>query len=161
VLPIWAEEKTVSSNKFPRTKRLELSVKALEKLDIVVGYLGNDRHPNANATIAEVASWMEFGTNSAPARPFMRTATRLYKNDIQRDIKRELTPSKNNLLDDSDSIADKIGEALVSYIQKTIDQASDWATPLALSTIEAKGNSQPLIETGAMKDGVSHETRRR
>jgi hypothetical protein len=56
-----------------------------------------------------------------------------------------------------DRVLRVLGEHYQSLVQKTIREAVSWAQPNAPQTIERKGSSSPLIDTGRMIGAVRYE----
>lgn len=138
--------------------KLKKDLQDLKEAEITVGYQGVSgakMHPESEgASVAQVASYMEFGTKTIPARPFLRTALKQNKSEIKQAVRKALS----DIIDqraDLDTAVSNIGEAAVEAIRTTIDNASSWAAPLAASTVKAKGSSSPLIDSGTMKDKAS------
>lgn len=130
----------------------------VKKANITVGYQGDSGkklHPeSASASIAEVASYMEFGTKDIPARPFLRTALKQHAQEIKTSIKKALASVIDQRKDVEDAVA-IIGDAAVDAVHSTIENAASWAAPLSPKTVKTKGSSSPLVDTGAMKDNAS------
>lgn len=141
--------------------KLKRDLKRLAEMDITVGFQGRSgskRHPNGTASVAEVARYMEFGTDDIPARPFLRTTEKQHKGELKKVNRRALA----DLVDqraDVDQVAAKVGEAAVEAVRDTIDSASMWAEPLKRSTVKRKGHSRPLVDTETMRDNVSWAAR--
>jgi hypothetical protein len=121
--------------------------------------MGTGVHPESKtgATIAEIAFWNEFGTHeetieAIPARPFLRTGIRDARDTITKIISLGFKQmALGNMT--ADTLNKLIGEAAVAAIQNKITSLS--SPPNASSTIRAKGSSNPLIDTGAMKQHIT------
>lgn len=153
--------------------KLKDDAAALQRETVTVGYQGASgqaKHPNADASVAQVAAWMEFGTPGSDdrqydqirtlikSRPFVRTMFVRYRSEIQEMLKngmRDLITGKAT----REVIQQRIGEFLVEKTRETILDADAWAEPLADDTIERKGHADPLIESGAMYDAASWAVR--
>lgn len=137
---------------------LKKDLQDLKEAEITIGYQGQSGrrlHPEGSgATIAEVASYMEYGTADIPARPFLRTALQQKETEIRKVIKKAMADLIDQRADIMTAIA-HVGDAAVEAVRDTIDNASAWAAPLAASTIKAKGSSNPLVDSGAMRDNTS------
>jgi len=130
-------------------KREMLRAKTLE---VAVGILEGSKN-GEGASIAEYATYNEFGTDKIPERPFMRTAFDESKAKISQDMNRE---GKRMAM--GQSTAQKaltiIGQRHASRIQNVIT-GRDFLPKLAQSTIDAKkGSHKTLIDTGAMVNAV-------
>lgn len=153
--------------------KLREDVATMQRQRVTVGYQGPSgaaQHPNADASIAQVAAWQEFGTPGSddrtydkarghiPSRPFVRTGLAKYKNEIAEAIKAAFRAVLDGSATVEQAQAD-VGERMVEAVQQTILDARSWAKPLAESTIERKGHDDPLIESGAVYDATSYAVR--
>lgn len=140
-----------------KTKTNTGAQKKLRRLNqsiiLKAGFLAPAASYPDGAKVAHVAQYMEFGTNTIPARPFFRTAitrnkkkwrARLYK-DIQKDYN-TLTAFK------------RLGVLIQADIRDSIKNGA--YTPLKPYTIRRKGFDKPLIDTGIMLRSVDWEVRR-
>lgn len=109
---------------------------------------------NDNLFVAQVAQFNEEGTVTNPTRPFIREG-------FMRPIKKGLYNSY--FIEAMQRIAEgkstftkeytKLGPIFVSDMQEVIE---DWSTPSnSLTTIQAKGFNNPLIDSGVMHDTVN------
>lgn len=152
---------------------LREDVATMTRQRVTVGYQGPSgaaQHPNADASVAQVAAWQEFGTPGSddrtydkvrghiPSRPFVRTGLAKYEVEIKAAIKRAF---KRVLGGDAtaEQAQAEVGERMVEAVQQSILDARSWAKPLAESTIERKGHDDPLIESGAVYDATSYAVR--
>lgn len=153
--------------------KLREDVATMQRQRVTVGYQGPSgaaQHPNADASVAQVAAWQEFGTPGSddrtydrarshiPSRPFVRTGLAKYKNEIAEAIKAAFRAVLGGSATPEQAQAD-VGERMVEAVQQTILDARSWAKPLAESTIERKGHDDPLIESGAVYDATSYAVR--
>ena len=128
------------------------------KKPIKVGYLNNQN-------LVEKASLNHFGGTGVfddgekieiPPRPFISHAMDEFSNTILNSgnlfIEKEFT--KDSVQDKMLSVAQNARDA----IKLSIDEAGSWSYPPHNSprTIERKGFDQPLVDTGAMRDGVEY-----
>lgn len=153
--------------------KLKADLAALRASKITIGYQGasgQTSHPNADASVATVAQWMEFGTPGSddhqydqdrgriPSRPFLRVTFARAGKDFHEATARALS----DLVDNRATVAEvelRLGELGVAEVRKTIDDSRSWAPPLAKSTIARKGHDQPLLDTGRLRDSVSWAVR--
>lgn len=98
----------------------------------------------------------EFGTSDGriPERPFMRNSLKTNRDVYQRLAAGEAKAIVHGRSDMRSSLT-RIGIAAQGHIQKEI--ASSVPPPNAPSTIERKGSSTTLIDTGEMRQSVTHE----
>lgn len=117
---------------------------------VLVGFHGDEPPYPDGTSIAEVAAFNEFGTSRIPARPFMRNAVDKYQDSwfeqIRKDRQRGL---------DEHAIAQRLGLRMVGDIRQEITDLD--TPPNAPSTIARKGSSNPLIDTGRMRQSVKHK----
>ena len=130
------------------------------KKKIMVGYL-------TNSELANKAAQNEFGADngvlengekiSIPPRPFITHAMDLYKNDILNsgNIFLEKDFNKNSVKEKMISVAQNARDA----IGVSIEDVQTWSRYPHNSprTIEQKGFDLPLVNTGAMRDGVEYK----
>lgn len=152
--------------------KLKADVAKLRSQSITIGYQGPSgaaQHPNADASVAQVAAWQEFGTPGSddrqynvtrghiPGRPFVRTGMAKYQGEIAMAIRRAFQLVLNGgKVEDAQNA---VGERAVEAVQQSILDARSWAKPLAQSTIDRKGHDDPLIESGALYDAASYAVR--
>ena len=146
----------VGGDKFKEFERsLRLNSKFIQSIDI--GFLRNETYANG-MTVARVAYINEYGV-TVPERPFMRRSATSLKRDMQ--FKRL---ARKSIVKDPDKMRKRgirlsvngrarLGLYIVRRIQQTITDLH-WP-PNAPSTIARKGSSNPLIDTGHMRQSVS------
>lgn len=150
---------------YDKFKRQMMRMKRLTPY-VAVGFVGesawqpkeDEDGPSADVTVVDVATFNEFGTNRIPARPFVRTTFEMNEKkfvSIIRQIKIQLATG-NVAIKDGLSL---VGLFAQSEIQKTIGKSDSLFEPNAPSTIEKKGSSKPLIDTGQMRQSVTFEVR--
>lgn len=114
---------------------------------------GKRRKPRKNPPyVAQVAAWNEWGTRTAPARPFIRPSIPLIRRSM-RQIMFDYVDPRHPVI--TKTVADLIGMSCQSILrQKIIDVKTP---PNAPSTIRRKGSSNPLVDTGFLGRSVSWE----
>jgi hypothetical protein len=129
---------------------------------VVIGVLEKSydtKYPGPDSTsVGEVAFWNEFGTVNMPERPFMRSAFDTNKTviDSTRDkllgeiIDCKLTPKEG---------LTKLGFMMREFIQRRINTATSWATPLSPRTVAGKGSGKPLIDSGLLLRSIDFEVK--
>jgi len=153
-----------------RVKALNGGIRGLEnrlkqiKAHIVIGILASAGEHNKGTngqTVAEIGFWNEFGTPNAkypiPARPWLRTT-------IANNIEKYTYVLKKSLLDyligkqkSVSKVFSTVGLIAASDVKKAI---VDLKYPEnAPSTIAQKGSSNPLIDTGQLRQSVTWEYR--
>lgn len=130
-------------------RRLRKVLKDADGRAVKVGILGS-----AGSAQVQKAMFNEFGTETIPERPFMRTtfATRQgkYAFALQRALEK-VVEGKMTI----EQALGLIGLEAVKDVQTTITMLRE--PPNAESTIEKKGSSNPLIDTGRMRQSVSFQ----
>ena len=113
----------------------------------------NDTGTEQAVTVLQVAIWNEFGTSRTPSRSFLREWF-----DTNREVAKGkfLTLMKSVIRGErtKEQILDLIGLWAVGEIQKNISKGVP--PPNAQSTIDAKGSSTPLIDTGVLRSSISY-----
>ncbi len=104
-----------------------------------------------SATVAEVAWFNEYGTKNIPSRPFLRTTInrhhKKYTDLIASGLIMYLTGKISR-----QKVQAKIGFTAQADVKKEI---TEWETPPnAELTIALKGSSQPLIDTGQLRNSI-------
>ena len=114
-----------------------------------VGFFDSARYPDGTSVPA-VAAWNEFGTKNIPERPFFRNALDTSKPKILRMLKQGVDPYA---LVVPSNLAHQIGAVVAGEVQESITDLK--IPPNAPSTIAAKGSSNPLLDTGFMRQSVT------
>lgn len=103
--------------------------------------------------IVERATRNEFGTTGIPERPFFRNALTAHRDDYRRllvhDGRRLLTGRMR-----IEAVMNRLGLSAVGHIQQSIVDLR--TPPNSAQTIAAKGSSNPLIDTGEMRQSVTY-----
>lgn len=138
----------------------------LNHAEILVGFqagdvteleIRGDQRKEPGISMAQIAAYNEFGTDSIPERSFMRTA---FDENI-RQINAFIAEQYGLIIDGKETLdraANLIGLAMTGLIQRKIREIR--YPPNAPSTIAQKGSSKPLIDFGQMINSVRHVVRR-
>lgn len=146
------------------TARLERKLKeiarGLKSSGVEAGILsGTGTHPNADgATVAEVGIWNEFGTRRIPARPWMRATLRMRRRQYRQEIFSQLKA----LLHQKTTLTNaerRIGMRVQRDLRDTIKRLSRPRN--APRTVIKKGSSNPLIDTGFLRQSINWAAWRR
>lgn len=128
----------------------ETLIAGLQSSKIAVGFQRGDNH-SSGAGMAEIAIYNEYGTSQNPARPFFRPTLHAHNPQIITAIRnvavRQLQGGGN-----VDAEMMQVGTFAVNKIRAAI--VSLRSPPNAASTIAMKGSSNPLIDTGQMRQSV-------
>ncbi len=137
--------------KIIRSKKVDLPDKISGPTKVKVGLIsGVADQDNINKGI-----WNEFGTSRGiPERPFMRNSLR---NNSDKYIKALQTSAQRLALGQTDlsTVMEKLGNVAELDIKREIDGLK--SPPNAPSTIRQKGSSNPLIDTGEMRNSVRYK----
>jgi len=133
--------------------RIKAEIKKMDQAHIKAGLQAGDMADDGSTTLAEIGAWNEFGTRHIPERPFVRAAvdsnrdryTRIFANEARKIMAGERSVSVSLGL---------IGQLVTSDIQKKITEIS--TPPNAPGTVARKGSSNPLIDTGRMRQSVRY-----
>lgn len=129
-------------------------VRELEKakgMEVAVGILEGSQ--NEGQSIAEYATYNEFGTDDVPSRPFMATSFDENVAEINSDFKRQADAMVQGKRTANEALT-VIGQKHAGRIQTTIT-GRNFLPRLAPSTIAAKkGSTKTLVDTGAMANAV-------
>lgn len=100
--------------------------------------------------VAQVAFWQEFGTAKIPMRPFFRNAIAKNARKWGNSVTTALIGTN-----DSEKALKMLGEIMRGDIVLSLTNLN--TPPNAPSTIKQKGSSNPLIDTGLLKNSISWE----
>lgn len=128
------------------------------KTHVRVGVFGTETHEgSADLTMVELAAIHEFGSPAAniPERSFIR-ATLNAKHD---EIAKLLTGAAKAVVKGTVTVEralNIIGTAVVKDIKVRITSGPGIPPPLKDATIKHKGSSRPLVDTGQLKNAITH-----
>lgn len=149
------------SSKFERKKirgGIEGILKRIKTPGTVdVGIIDAGRHDDSERTVAQIAFDNEFGTEINPERSFMRSTMQEKRQQIIKLQKSLLKKISNGSIKVEVALG-LVGEFTADLIRRKI--VSLKSPPNAPSTIEAKGSSNPLVDSGQMKNAVTYEVNR-
>lgn len=141
--------------------KLKADIAELSRTKITVGWQGPSGqvlHAESDEPLERIATYHEFGTRKMPARPVLRTTADRHASEF----KAELRSAVSSLVDrraDLDTALDKVGEFAVDALRTEMESSKAWATPLAQSTVDAKGHDVPLIDTRQLERAASYAIR--
>jgi len=119
--------------------------------EVQVGFLEGQTYPDGTS-VPMVAAINEFGAPSRnqPPRPFFRRMIAEKSSSWPKAIADRLKANEF----DARATLEEVGQGVASQLQDSIDKLV--SPPLAPSTIARKGFDKPLIDTGQMRNSVSH-----
>jgi hypothetical protein len=146
------------------TKNLEQEMLKAKKMTVAVGITADSATSKvyeSGATVLQVASWHEFGRGNNPIRSFLRIPFDIKSKEINNFIEKQFSEVLEGKKDTEKALG-LIG-AFATNISKgafTTMGYGTWA-PLDPDTIDAKGSSTPLIDTGILRRAVNFEVRKK
>lgn len=141
-------------------KKKMAAFKELSELAVVVGYPGDGpMHASAdgeksNFTVAQLAVVHEFGSpvNNVPARPFMQQTWWRNRHETKKKSLMAFYMAITAHWSPKQALQN-LGLFYEDKVRDTIDNG--YFRPLKQATIEAKGSSKPLIDTGDLRRRVA------
>ena len=121
---------------------------------VKVGFFSTARYEDGTP-VAAVAAWNEFGTETIPERPFFRNALAESERSVGRILQGGLD-TKKMVVDEQ--LAGRVGAHVQGKIRDSITALNE--PPNAPSTVRAKGSSDPLMDTGTLRNSVDWEVER-
>lgn len=127
-------------------------LKELAEMEVRIGFQHGEATEADGTDICDIAAWNELGTENIPSRPFLRMSV----DENVDKINNFLQSQKNALLSgkDAEQVLKEIGLFQKDLIQEKITEGS--FVPNSEITIERKGSSKPLIDTGRMRRSVNY-----
>jgi hypothetical protein len=136
-------------------KRIASELRTLQTKSINIGVLGDSADHPSGINMAMIATWNEFGTRTAPARSFMRSTfdekLKSYERLIGNNLNRLGTGTTAEIL------LAVLGEKMKGDIQRKIVTLKE--PPNSEATIANKKSSNPLIDTGRMRQSIDYEVK--
>lgn len=117
--------------------------------------VGSQVHKDSDATIAEIASFHEFGTSRTPERSFIRAWADEKKAEHEQSLRQIAGAVASGQVASVEQGLERFGVRCVGEVQRRIRDGIP--PPLAESTVEAKGSSTPLIDSGELWTSVKHK----
>lgn len=114
---------------------------------------GANPYPDGTSVIL-VGIWNEFGTRANPERSFLRAAMREHRQKYRRIVKRLLARVTSGTLS-AQAALELLGTEAAADVRTMVVAVSE--PPNAPETIARKGSSNPLIDTGHMRQSITHQ----
>lgn len=111
-------------------------------------------YPNGTRVV-DVAVGNEYGTDNVPARPFMGLSSADINNQCAPILEQSAGALNNNNTQQYDQLLDAAGNLAAGIVKQQITDLR--SPPNAQSTIERKRSSNPLIDTGLMRQTVTYK----
>lgn len=150
-------------NNSPKVKDVDKGYRKLvdevfrfENPRLMVGILGANggKEYENGASVLDVATWNEFGTEQIPSRSFIRAWYDANLPEIRKKLKGLLIAVVKRKID-KDQALEQLGQWCVGSMQARIAQGIP--PPNAQSTIDKKGSSTPLIDHGILRSSISYK----
>lgn len=133
-------------------RAIKRELERAKRLEVAVGILEGSKDAEGTS-IAEYATYNEFGTEDVPSRPFMAMAFDENKGAIDKDFKQQGDAMLRGKATVSVALT-TIGQKHAGRIQNVIT-GRNILPRLADSTVKAKkGSTKTLVDTGAMTNAV-------
>ena len=132
----------------------------LGELEIEIGVLGDgkggEKYENgggeeSKVTVAQIANYHEFGKGHNPERSFIRASFDKNLDEYTR-VGEKLIGQALELQVEADGVAEALGEHIVGKTQEFLTDLK--SPPLKPATIARKKSSNPLIDTGQLRDSI-------
>lgn len=121
---------------------------------VSAGIIDAGMHGESGETVATIAQDHEFGTSGIPERSFIRSTTKEKRKDIVALQAKLLQKVQSGAISIEQALG-QIGSYTAGLISKKI---VDIKSPRnSAQTIKEKGSSNPLVDTGQLKNSVTWE----
>lgn len=130
------------------------NVHALDGHGVKVG-IQSDAGTHEGTSILDIAIYNEFGTETIPARPFIRDFAQRNERVLGMAMDRVATLIERGTPVDV-GLA-QLGEFAQNNQRAHVRASNSWAVPNALSTINVKGSDVPLIDDGVLVNAIRWE----
>lgn len=135
-------------------QRISRELRALERGRGQAGVWSGASYPDGT-DVADAAAFAEWGSNRAPARPFMRTAAENADPTLLAYTRGQLLALYVSGLSARGMIANVAGHHAEQQ-KNAIRTSASWAAALAPSTAAAKGHSRPLYDSGLLLRSITY-----
>lgn len=130
--------------------------RSLDGLTVTVGIQGTpDLTAAGDATATElvrIAAANEYGTETIPPRPFLRTALKRNRRRWSNLLDKAILPTAEGRPKEAIRVLRLLGVVMVADVQTTL-RGGPWI-PNAPRTIKAKGSSLPLVDSGQLVGSI-------
>ena len=118
---------------------------------VKVGFFSTAKYQDGTP-VAAVAAWNEFGTETIPERPFFRNALAESERGVSNILAKGID-TKKMVVDEQ--LAGRAGAYVQGKIRDSITTLKE--PPNAPETVRRKGSSDPLLDTGTLRNSVDWE----
>ena len=141
----------------PEGKKYFRELQKLANLEVQVGFQAGEAQEKNGTDIAEIAAYNEFGSSGTPARPFMKQSFERHQDQLQAAC--DMVNQTRSNGGTAEKGLEQLGVMCKGLVQQEIVDGG--FAPNAESTILRKGSSQPLIDTGTMRQSVNYVIKQR
>ena len=138
-------------------KRITNKILSLNGKTVSAGIHTDAGNEKNGVSIAQVATYNEFGTKRIPARPFIRLSFENHNKEWNDVADEQLTAMINSGKTASGALS-AVGEAMKKDIVSIIGDTSQLRHN-APSTIAKKGFDAPLYDTGKLKAAIDYKVK--
>ncbi|QDJ57257.1 hypothetical protein [Bordetella hinzii] len=114
------------------------------------------KDPETGADLLDIAVYNEYGTETVPARPFMRDFAEKNGKALGQAMDRMAVAVQGGQLA-LDAALDQLGTFAEKHQKAHVQQSKKWAKPNAPATVKKKGSDVPLIDQGLMVGAIRYE----
>lgn len=137
--------------------KIKQELEVASRLEVAVGLFYGDKNSDGTQVV-EYGTYNEFGTDTIPSRPFMRTAFDENRGDIQADIDRQSARITSGQVSAHAALT-IIGQKHARRIQNTIT-GRDFLPRLSPETVRRKkGSEKTLVDSSVMVNAVKISVR--
>ena len=137
-------------------KKFLEQLEELASMEVCVGFQAGEKSYEDGADVIDVAVYNEFGTSTIPARPFMKQSFENHQGELKKICESVVAEVSNG--GKTQQALQKLGTYLRGLVQEEIVNGD--FVPNSPVTIALKGSSQPLIDTGLMRQSVNFIVRK-
>jgi hypothetical protein len=113
------------------------------------------KDPDSGVDVLDIAIFNEFGTETSPARPFVRDFFEKNRKVLATAMGRQAEAVARGVR--PTTAMDTLGLWVEKHQKAHVQQSPRWAVPNAPSTVARKGSSTPLIDDGVMLGAIRHQ----
>lgn len=138
-------------------QKLRAKMRGLENAHVRVGIFGTEAH-DGHFLMVELAAVHEFGSSRAgiPERSFIRRTFKEQEHAAATVIARVAKAIVTDKITVEHGL-DILGTWGADQVKRTVTQGTGVPPPLAQSTIDRKGSTRPLVDTGRLINAVTHK----
>lgn len=142
-------------------RRFNRKLNMLSGRVVEVGHFAGDKHPTADVDYATLAKWLEYGTEGGIKAYRPLAAVHLLhpiKNDksLQKLIMKYLKETGLNV----NQVFEAIGEEYEKLLKQTYGDTSVLPSNSKETIRDKNGRDTPLIDTGLLRDAITHKIKR-